>query len=47
MAHGKRVNLARRNQPAQHFAHFAASRQRSEEEFDLFHTGGNHGLQID
>jgi hypothetical protein len=47
MAHCDGVDLARRHQTAQHLAHLAASGQRSQEQLNLFHTGGNHGLQID
>jgi hypothetical protein len=47
VAHRDGVHLARGNQAAQHFAHLAARGQRREEQFDLFHAGGDHSLQID
>jgi hypothetical protein len=47
MAHGNRVDLPRRHQPAQYFAHLAARRQGSQEQLNLFHARRNHGLQID
>jgi hypothetical protein len=39
--------LARGYQTAQDFAHLAAGRERSQKHLDLFHAGGDNGLQID
>ena len=41
------MDLPRGHQTAQHFAHFAASGKRSQEQLNLFHAGRNHSLQID
>jgi hypothetical protein len=41
------VNLACREQPAEHFAHFAAGGQGRKKQLDFFHAGRNHCLQID
>ena len=41
------VHLTGGHQPAKHFAHLAASGQRSQEQLDLFHAGGDDGLQVD
>ena len=47
MAERDGVNLACGDQSAQNFAHLAARGERSKEHLDLFHAGGDHGLQVD
>jgi hypothetical protein len=47
MADRKRVDLARRYQPAQYFAHLAPCRQRRQEQLNLFHAGRDYCLQVD
>jgi len=40
------VDLAGGDQAAQHFTHLAAGGERRQVELDLFHTGGDHCLQV-
>ncbi len=41
------MDLAGGDQAAQHFAHLASCGQRSQEELNLFHAGGDYRLKID
>jgi hypothetical protein len=41
------MHLTRCNQATQNLAHLAAGGKRGQEQLDIFHTGGNYGLQVD
>jgi hypothetical protein len=41
------MHLTRGNQATQNLAHLAAGGKRGQEQLDIFHTGGDHGLQVD
>jgi hypothetical protein len=47
MAQRDGVYLACRDKAADDFPYLAAGSEGGQEELNIFHAGGNHGLQID